>query len=366
MSKGKGIWVWDTHGNKYMDMLSAYSALNQGHRHPNIVKAAKDQMDCITITSRAFRNDKMGIFLEKICNLAGYDMALPMNTGAEAVETALKAARKWGEQIKGIAKDSGEIIVCDNNFHGRTISIVSFSTQGQYKDGFGPHTPGFISVEFGNLKAVEDVITKNTCAILVEPIQGEGGVILPPDGYLKGLKSIADRHNVLLMFDEIQVGLGRCGTMFAFQHEQTKPDVLILGKALGGGVYPVSVVLSSKEVLGVFNPGDHGSTFGGNPLGCAIAIASLDVLIDEKLAENSKAMGEYFVQGLHAMKSPAIKEIRARGLMIGVEIKPQYGTAREFCLKLLERGILCKDTHGTTIRFTPPLIITKEEINKDP
>ncbi len=363
LEKGKGVWVWDTHGKKYLDMLSAYSALNQGHRHPKIIDAAKSQMDKITITSRAFRNDKMGLFLEKICCLSGFDMALPMNTGAEAVETALKAARKWGELIKGIDKDKAEIIVCDNNFHGRTISIISFSTEDQYKSGFGPHTPGFISVEFGNANAMEDAITPNTCGILIEPIQGEGGVIVPPDGYLKSLRDIADKHNVLLMFDEIQVGLGRCGTMFSFQNENVRPDMLILGKALGGGVYPVSVVLSSKEVLGVFEPGDHGSTFGGNPLGAAVAIASLDVLMDENLPEKAKAAGKYFTEKLKSFNLPAIKEIRSRGLMIGAEIKSEYGTAREYCLELMERGILCKDTHGTIIRFTPPLIISEKEMD---
>ena len=258
----------------------------------------------------------------------------------------------------------GEIIVCENNFHGRTISIISFSTQEQYRDGFGPHTPGFISVEFGSAEAVEAAVTGNTCAILVEPVQGEGGVIIPPDGYLKGLRRIADAHNVLLMFDEIQSGLGRCGTMFAFEHENTRPDVLILGKALGGGVYPVSVVLAKEEVLGVFNPGDHGSTFGGNPLASAVALASLDVLMDEKLPRNAKETGAYFADGLTALNSPAIKEIRARGLMIGVEIYPEHGTAHEYCIRLMERGILCKDTHKNTIRFTPPLIITKKDIDQ--
>ena len=361
LERGEGIWVWDTYGNKYMDMLSAYSALNQGHRHPKIISAAKAQMDKITITSRAFRNDKTGLFLEKICSLSGFQMALPMNTGAEAVETALKAARKWGEKIKRIPKNSGEIIVCDNNFHGRTISIVSFSTHEQYKDGFGPHTPGFNSVKFGRTKAVEDAITPRTCAILVEPIQGEGGVIIPPNGYLKSLKETADRHNVLLMFDEVQVGLGRCGTMFAYEHEDARPDVLILGKALGGGVYPVSVVLANHEILGVFSPGDHGSTFGGNPLACAVAIASLDVLVNEKLAENAKEVGDYFAENLRKMSAPAIKEIRALGLMIGVEISREHGTARDYCIELMKRGLLCKDTHKNTIRFTPPLIITKKE-----
>ena len=361
LTRGEGIWVWDTDGKKYMDMLSAYGALNQGHRHPKIVAAAKAQMDKITITSRAFMNDRMGLFLEKICTLSGFNMGLPMNTGTEAVETALKAARKWGEKVKGLPKNSGEMIVCDNNFHGRTISIVSFSTQEQYKDGFGPHTPGFISVKFGSAQAVEAAITPNTCAVLVEPIQGEGGVIIPPDGYLRDLRSIADRHNVLLMFDEVQTGLGRCGTMFAFEHEGIRPDVLILGKALGGGVYPVSVVLSDKEVLGVFSPGDHGSTFGGNPLASAVAIASLDVLTDEKLAENAKDTGEYFADNLRGINSPAVKEIRARGLMIGVEINKGFKTAREYCIELMGHGLLCKDTHGTTIRLTPPLIITKKQ-----
>jgi ornithine--oxo-acid transaminase len=364
LSKGEGIYVWDTQGRKYTDMLSAYSALNQGHRHPRIIAAAKEQMDSITITSRAFRNDKMGLFLEKICNLAGFEMGLPMNTGAEAVETALKAARKWGEKVKKIPKNQSEIIVCDNNFHGRTISIVSFSTQEQYRDGFGPHTPGFISVRFGSADAVQKAITPNTCAILVEPIQGEGGVIIPPDGYLRKLREIADHNNVLLMFDEIQVGLGRCGTMFAFQHEDTRPDVLILGKALGGGVYPVSIVLSDAQVLGVFSPGDHGSTFGGNPLGAAVAIASLDVILDEHLAENAREVGAYFVQKLKALASPAICEIRTRGLMIGVQINREYGKARDFCLKLMDEGLLCKDTHENTIRFTPPLIITKQDIDE--
>jgi ornithine--oxo-acid transaminase len=363
LSKGEGVWVWDTDGNKYLDMLAAYSAVNQGHRHPRIIEAAKKQMDDITLTSRAFRNDKMGLFLEKICNLAGYNKALPMNTGAEAVETALKAARKWGEKVKGIAKDQCEIITCKNNFHGRTIAIVSISSEEQYRDGFGPFTPGFKNVEYGDTKAIEDAITPNTCAILIEPIQGEGGVIIPPDGYLRELRRLATENNVLLMFDEIQVGLGRTGEMFAFQHEDTRPDVLILGKALGGGVYPVSVVLSDNEVMGVFNPGDHGSTFGGNPLGAAVGIASLDVLIDEELPKKAKELGAYFVGGLRNIVSPAVCDIRARGMMIGVEIKPEYGDARKYCDLLMKEGLLCKDTHHTTIRFTPPLVITKEEID---
>lgn len=363
LQKGEGIWVWDTDGNKYIDMLAAYSAVNQGHRHPKIIEAAKSQMDKITLTSRAFRNDKMGLFLEKICNISGYSKGLPMNTGAEAVETALKAARKWGEKVKGIAKDQCEIITCKNNFHGRTIAIVSISSEEQYRDGFGPFTPGFLNVEYGDAKAIKNAITPNTCAIMVEPIQGEGGVIIPPDGYLNELRKIATENNVLLMFDEIQVGLGRTGEMFAFQHENARPDVLILGKALGGGVYPVSIVLADDEVMDVFNPGDHGSTFGGNPLGAAVGIASLNVLIDEELPKKAKELGSYFADGLKSIASPAVCDIRSRGMMIGVEIKPEYGDARKYCDLLMKEGLLCKDTHHTTIRFTPPLVITKEEID---
>lgn len=363
IAKGEGCWVWDTEGKKYLDMLASYSAVNQGHRHPRIIAAAMDQLGKITVTSRAFVNDQMGRFLKKSAELAGYEQALPMNTGAEAVESAIKMARKWGEKVKGIAKDQCNIIVCSNNFHGRTISIVTFSTEAQYREGFGPFTPGFRIAPFGNAQALEALIDENTCAILVEPIQGEGGVIIPPQGYLKALREIADRTNVLLMFDEIQVGLGRTGKMFCYEHENAKPDVLILAKALGGGVYPVSVVLADRAIMSVFSPGDHGSTFGGNPLAAAIGIASLDVLIDEKLPERAETLGDYFSEQLRKIPCPAVKEIRSKGLMIGVEIKPEFGNARRFCEALMDRGILCKETHITTIRFTPPLVITKEELD---
>lgn len=363
IERGEGVWVWDNKGNKYLDMLSAYSAVNQGHCHPKIVKAAKEQMDKITLTSRAFHNDKMGSFLKKICDLSGYSKALPMNTGAEAVETALKAARKWGNKVKGIPMDKMEIIVCNNNFHGRTISIISFSTEDQYKDGFGSFTPGFKSIPFGDRDALKNAITENTIAFLLEPIQGEGGVIIPPDGYLKEIQEITKQNNILLILDEIQTGLGRTGKMFACQYDEVIPDILILGKALGGGVYPISVVLSNDEIMGVFNPGDHGSTFGGNPLACAVGEAALDVLIDEKLSQRAMDLGEYFLKGLKKINSPIVKEIRARGLMIGVEIKEQEGGARQFCESLQDEGLLCKETHEHTIRFTPPLVITKDEID---
>jgi len=363
IAKGEGCWVWDTEGKKYLDMLASYSAVNQGHRHPKIIAAAMDQLGKITVTSRAFVNDQMGRFLKKTAELAGYDQALPMNTGSEAVESAIKMARKWGEKVKGIAKDQCNIIVCSNNFHGRTITIVTFSTEAQYRDGFGPFTPGFRVSPYGNAGALEALIDENTCAILVEPIQGEGGVIIPPKGYLKALREIANRHHILLMFDEIQVGLGRTGKMFCFEHENAKPDVLILAKALGGGVYPVSVVLADRAIMSVFTPGDHGSTFGGNPMAAAIGIASLDVIIDEKLPERAEELGNYFSEQLRKIPCPAVKEIRSKGLMIGVEIKPEFGNARRFCEALMLQGILCKETHTTTIRFTPPLIVTKEELD---
>jgi len=363
IAKGEGCWVWDTEGKKYLDMLASYSAVNQGHRHPKIIAAAMDQLGKITVTSRAFVNDQMGRFLKKTAELAGYDQALPMNTGSEAVESAIKMARKWGEKVKGITKDHCNIIVCNNNFHGRTITIVTFSTEAQYRDGFGPFTPGFRVAPYGNAEALEALIDENTCAILVEPIQGEGGVIIPPNGYLKALREISNRHHILLMFDEIQVGLGRTGKMFCFEHENAKPDVLILAKALGGGVYPVSVVLADRDIMSVFTPGDHGSTFGGNPMAAAIGIASLDVIIDEKLPERAEELGNSFSEQLRKIPCPAVKEIRSKGLMIGVEIKPEFGSARKFCEALMLQGILCKETHTTTIRFTPPLIVTKEELD---
>lgn len=360
---GEGVWVYDVEGNKYMDMLSAYSALNHGHRHPRIVNALVEQAGRITITSRAFHNNRMGDFLEKLCKLSGFERALPMNTGSEAVETALKAARKWAHLKRGIPENEGEIIVCSNNFHGRTITIISFSSEEQYKSGFGPYTPGFRIIEYGNAAALREAINKNTIAFLVEPIQGEGGVIVPPEGYLAEIKKITRDNNLLLIFDEIQTGFGRTGKMFAFEHEGARPDILALGKALGGGVYPVSAVLADSEVMSVFTPGDHGSTFGGNPLAAAVASVSIDVLVDEKLAQRSLELGNYFMHNLLDINSNMVKEIRGKGLMVGVEIKKECGTARPFCEKLMKKGLLCKETHGQTIRFTPPLIITKDELD---
>ena len=363
IEKGEGVWVTDVEGKKYLDMLSAYSALNQGHRHPKIIGALMDQAQKVTLTSRAFHNETMGSFLKTLCQMSGFDKALPMNTGAEAVETALKAARKWGLVKKGVPENQGEIIVCENNFHGRTVTIVSFSTEAQYRYGFGPFTPGFVSVPFGDAEALEKAITENTVAILAEPIQGEGGVLVPPVGYLAQMRELAPRHNVLMMLDEIQTGLGRTGKLFAYQYEDAKPDVLLLGKALGGGVYPVSAMLASDGVMDVFGPGDHGSTFGGNPLGSAVGLAALEVLEDENLVQQAYTLGQHFMAGLKAIDSPLIKEIRGKGLLIGVEIKYEYGKARPFCERLMELGILCKETHEYTIRFAPPLTITKEQID---
>ena len=363
ISKGEGVWVYDVEGKKYLDMLSAYSALNQGHRHPKIIGALLEQAAKITLTSRAFHNETMGSFLKTLCQMADFEIALPMNTGAEAVETALKAARKWGVVKKGVPENQGEIIVCDNNFHGRTITIVSFSTEEQYRYGFGPFTPGFVSVPFGDAHALEEAITENTVAVLAEPIQGEGGVLVPPEGYLAKMRQLATDNNVLMILDEIQTGLGRTGKLFAYQYEDAKPDVLLLGKALGGGVYPVSAILSADEVMEVFGPGDHGSTFGGNPLGSAVGQAALEVLEDENLVDQAFTLGQYFRAGLEKMKSPVVAEIRGKGLLIGVEIKQEYGNARPYCERLMELGLLCKETHDYTIRFAPPLIITKEEID---
>lgn len=363
IEKGEGVWVFDVEGKKYLDMLSAYSALSHGHRHPKIIHALIEQAGKVTLTSRAFHNERMGPFLKKLCEMSGFEKALPMNTGTEAVETAIKAGRKWGLLRKGVPENQGEIIVCENNFHGRTITIVSFSSERQYQYGFGPFTPGFRIIPYGDSKALEEAITPNTVGFLVEPIQGEGGVIVPPQGYLREIRDITRNHNVLLMLDEIQTGLGRTGKMFAYQHEDAKPDVLILGKALGGGVYPVSAVLADDSIMSVFNPGDHGSTFGGNPLASAVAEVSLEVLEEEDLAGNALEMGSYFIEGLKMLKSPIVKEIRGRGLLIGVEIKKDYGTARPFCEKLMDLGILCKETHQQTIRFAPPLIINQEEID---
>ncbi len=364
IANGDGIWVWDIEGKKYLDCLSAYSALNQGHCHPEIIQVLIEQAGRATLTSRAFMNDQMGDFLQKLCEMCEMEMALPMNTGAEAVETALKAARKWGYQVKGVAANQAEIIVCRDNFHGRTISIVSASTEEQYRDGFGPFTPGFKVIDFGNAQQLEAAITPNTVAFLVEPIQGEAGILVPPESYLTEVRKICSKNRVLFILDEIQTGLGRTGKLFAYQHEKNaKPDALILGKALGGGVYPVSAMVASREVLGVFKPGDHGSTFGGNPLGSAVARKALDVILKEKLAENSQELGQYFMKQLRAIASPHVKEIRGRGLFIGIEIKTSSGPARPFCERLMDLGVLAKETHAQTIRLAPPLIIKKKDID---
>ncbi|MCA9735041.1 MAG: ornithine--oxo-acid transaminase [Deferribacteres bacterium] len=364
IARAEGIWVYDVEGNKYLDFLSAYSAVNQGHCHPRILDAMIKQAKNVTLTSRAFRNDQLGHLYKKVAELAGMDMVLPMNSGAEAVETAIKAARKWGYKVKGVAADKAEIIVCENNFAGRTTTIVGFSTEPQYKDGFGPFTPGFKTIPYGDADALEAAITENTVAFIVEPIQGEGGVVIPKSGFLTKAREICTRKNVLLVFDEIQTGLGRTGKLFAYQHEENaKPDMMTVGKALSGGFYPVSACIARKEVLGVFNPGDHGSTFGGNPLGCAVAIEALNVLVDENLTEKSSELGRYFMEKLATLKNPLIKEVRGRGLFIGVELKPEAGGARKYCEQLMEKGLLCKETHEHVIRFAPPLVIKKEEID---
>ena len=359
LEKAEGVWVYDVEGKRYLDCLAAYSAVNQGHCHPRILAALIEQASKVTLTSRAFRNDQLALLYKELHDLTGYDMALPMNSGAEAVETAVKAARKWGYKVKGIPEGKAEIIVCANNFHGRTVTIVSFSTDEQYRDGFGPFTPGFKVIPFGDAKALRAAINPNTCAFLVEPIQGEAGIIIPPSGFLKEAAEICRQNRVLLIADEIQSGLGRTGKLFAFMHEGIRPDAVIVGKALAGGFYPVSAVLASKEVLGVFNPGDHGSTFGGNPLACAIARTALRVLVSEKMIERSAELGAHFLDRLKALRSPHVTEVRGLGLWIGIELnKP----ARAFCEALKEQGILCKETHEKVIRIAPPLVITREEI----
>ncbi|MCO5198853.1 MAG: ornithine--oxo-acid transaminase [Anaerolineae bacterium] len=360
ISSADGVWVYDVDGKKYLDCLSAYSAVNQGHCHPRIVRAMAEQMHKVTLTSRAFRNDQMGPFLKQLCELTGYDKALPMNTGAEAVETAIKMARKWGYQVKGVADNSAEIIVCSGNFHGRTTTIVGFSSEPQYKADFGPFAPGFVMIPYGDVAALEAAITPNTVGFMVEPIQGEGGVVVPPDGYLRAAKDVCERHNVLFIADEIQTGLGRTGKLLACEHEAVRPDILVLGKALSGGFYPVSAVVADEPVLGLLKPGDHGSTFGGNPLGSAVAQAALHVLIDENLFENSAELGSYFKGRLQRIESDVIKEVRGKGLFIGMEL---HEPARRYCEALRERGILCKETHKTVIRFAPPLVITKEQVD---
>lgn len=361
VSKAEGIWVTDPEGNKYIDMLSAYSAVNQGHRHPKIIQALKHQADKVTLVSRAFHSDNLGEWYEKICKLAGKDKALPMNTGAEAVETALKAARRWAYDVKGIEPNQAEIIAFNGNFHGRTMAPVSLSSEAEYQRGYGPLLDGFRKVDFGNETQLKEAINKNTAAVLVEPIQGEAGINIPPEGYLKTIRDLCNEHNILFIADEIQAGLGRSGKLFACDWDNVKPDVYILGKALGGGVLPISVVLADNEVLDVFTPGSHGSTFGGNPLACAVSIAALDVIIDENLPEHSNELGEYFKSELQKINHPAIKEVRGRGLFIGVEL---HDSARPFCEALKEKGLLCKETHDTVIRFAPPLVITKEELDE--
>ncbi|MDD3391845.1 MAG: ornithine--oxo-acid transaminase [Synergistaceae bacterium] len=363
ISKAEGIWVEDPEGRRYMDMLSAYSAVNQGHRHPKIIKALKDQADVLTLTSRAFFNDQWPLFAKKLSDVTGKEMILPMNTGAEAVETAIKTMRKWGYLVKGVEKDKAEIIVFENNFHGRTVTIITFSVDPDARDNYGPFTPGFVVVPYDDLAAVEKAVNKNTVGILVEPIQGEAGVVVPSDGFLKGLETIARRNNLLLAVDEIQTGFCRTGKTFAFEHEGIDPDIIIMGKALGGGVMPVSAIAANKNVLEVFLPGTHGSTFGGNPLACAVASASIDVLFEEKLAERSAELGEYFMEGIRALKSPKIKLVRGKGLLIGVVLHESAGKARIYTTALKEKGLLCKETHNWIIRFAPPLVITKQEID---
>ncbi len=362
LSRGEGAWVWDVEGNKYLDCLAAYSAMNHGHRHPKIIAAAHEQLDKLTLTSRAFHNDKMGPFLHQVCDLTGYQKALPMNTGAEAVETAIKAVRRWGYRVKGVPSDAAEIVVCHNNFHGRTTTVISFSTEEAYKADFGPLTPGFVAIPYGDSAALEAAITPNTVAFLMEPLQGEGGVIIPPDGYLKAVADICQANNVLLVADEIQTGLGRTGKMFCCDWENVRPDVMILGKALGGGVYPVSVMLSDAEVMDVFLPGDHGSTFGGNPLGAAVGMAALQVIVDEQLPQRAQELGSWWLGELKQIPSPHVKETRGKGLMIGVEIKAESGTARPYCEALQKRGILAKETHEQVVRFAPPLTVEKTDL----
>jgi ornithine--oxo-acid transaminase len=362
-TRGEGVWLYDVEGKKYLDCLSAYSAVNQGHSHPKIIQALIEQAKRLTLTSRAFRSDQLPLFYKDLLDLTGYEMALPMNSGAEAVETAIKVSRKWAYNVKGVADNQAEIIAAEGNFHGRTTTIVSFSTEAQYRDGFGPFTPGFVTVPYGDADAIEAAITPNTAAVLIEPIQGEAGVVVPPEGYLRRIREICDAHNVLFVADEIQTGLGRTGKLLACDHENVRPDMAILGKALSGGVYPVSAVVSSKEILGVLNPGDHGSTFGGNPLGAAVSRAALRVIVEEGLIENAEKMGKYFRDHLEEINSPHIDHIRGKGLLIGVVLKPEASGARRFCEALQARGILAKDTHGHVIRFAPPLIIDRETLD---
>ncbi|MBI4055602.1 MAG: ornithine--oxo-acid transaminase [Elusimicrobia bacterium] len=363
LSRAEGVWIYDPEGKKYLDMLSSYSALNQGHRHPKIIAALLQQAQRLTLTSRAFHNETFGPFCKELAQLCGMEKVLLMNTGAEAVETALKTARKWAYQAKGVPQDQAEIIVCANNFHGRTIAIVGFSTEELYRKDFGPFAPGFKIIPFGDLSALERAITPRTAAYLVEPIQCEAGILIPPEGTLRKARKLCQEARVLFMLDEIQTGLGRTGRMFAFEHEGARPDVLILGKALGGGVLPISAVVSSEKILGLFEPGEHGSTFGGNPLACAVGRAALSVLREEKLPEKAQKLGAYFLERLKTLRHPQIREVRGKGLILGIELDPAAAGARAFCEKLMERGVLCKETHEHVIRFAPPLVITPGELD---
>ena len=363
LTRGEGVFVWDDHGKKYLDMMSAYSAVSHGHANPRLVKLVQEQVAQLNIVSRAFHTDRLGPFLARACQLTGMDMALPMNTGAEAVETAIKAARKWAYTVKGVADDKAEIIGCDGNFHGRTIAAVAMSDEPQYQEGFGPFPPGFFNVEYGNIDALANAINENTAAFIVEPIQGEGGIVIPPEGYLRTAAELCREHNVLLIVDEIQTGLGRTGKLLACQHEDVRPDGLILGKALGGGILPVSMFLARRDVMEVFTPGDHGSTFGGNPLGAAVGLEALNILIEDKLSENSARMGSYLLNGLRKIDSPVVREVRGRGLFIGLEIDPEFASARAICEALMERGLLSKETHQTVVRLAPPLVIGKADLD---
>lgn len=363
LTRGEGIWVYDADGNKYLDSLSSYSALNHGHCHPRLVNAMTEQCRKLTLTSRAFHNDQYPLLLSRLAQLTGYQASLPMNSGVEAVETAIKLARKWAYAVKGVPLNQAEIIVAENNFHGRTITTLSFSTEPLYRDYFGPYTPGFVVVPYGDYKALEQAITPNTAAILIEPIQGEAGVIVPPTGYLQEVHTLCSQSNVLLLLDEIQTGLGRTGKLFAYQYEELRPDIVIIGKALSGGMYPVSAILANRDLMDIFRPGEHGSTFGGNPLGAAVAIEALNALVDEHLIDNAARIGEYALQRLREISSPWIREVRGKGLLIGIELIPEAGGARRFCEMLKDRGLLCKETHENVIRFAPPLIIDRETVD---
>ena len=363
LTRGDGIWVKDVDGKRYMDFLAAYSAVNQGHCHPRLVKVMVEQCARLALTSRAFRNDQLPLLAKELCELSGYEMMLPMNSGAEAVETAIKVARKWGYESKRVRDEQAHIITCYGNFHGRTITIVSFSSEEQYREGFGPFTPGFELIPYGDAAALEAAVRPTTVAFMVEPIQGESGVVVPPEGYLRAAREICDRHNLLLITDEIQSGLGRTGKFLAAEHEDVRADIVTIGKALSGGMYPVSAVLADRNVLGLLQPGDHGSTYGGNPLACAVAREALKILVDEGLIERSAQLGEYLSERLHQIESPYVQRIRGKGLWIGIVLKPEAGGARRFSEALMEQGLLCKDTHGNVLRLAPPLVITREEID---